>query len=309
MFIRIIGANPWFYAECEHALCHPVLGRGHPCMCLEETDEMLGVLKTELQTDLVDAQVALVQQLLGGGEEVVGNEILGSLAGLHFDQGAEVAGREAALVGKIGHSGQSLTAGLCLDIVGQHPLKPPHYVVVDLFARHKLAVVEAKTIVEQQLDVRHNQVAAVLVDGAVQLLRNHVQYIAEYINLSGRQMQSLVAGIGEELILVDVSSQRTSSQQVGMEHECRPLGKWHSGHRLHMHGLTGCKGGDGHLVEVIFRSAIRELAPLVLFQKEGIEAIFHQTLLNLLGLVVADHAHQRVKRLETVLLIKPLYCI
>ena len=192
-------------------------------MRFEETDEMLGVFKAELHSYFVYAEAAVVKQLFGGSEETVGNEILGSPARLHFYQCAEIAGGEAALVGKIGHGRQSLTACLCLDIVGQHPFEPSHHIMVDLLARHELTVVETQAIVEQQFDVRHNQIAAMLVDGAVQFLRYHVQYAAKYLNLTGRQVQGLVAGIGEEFVLVDVPSQRASSQQVGMEHQCRPL--------------------------------------------------------------------------------------
>ena len=73
-------------------------------MCLEETDKMLRILKAYPGTHLVHVQAAIVKQLLGGGKEVIGNEILGSPAGLHFDKRAEISCRKTAFVSKISHS-------------------------------------------------------------------------------------------------------------------------------------------------------------------------------------------------------------
>ena len=74
-------------------------------MRLEETDKMLWILKAKLDAHLVDAQDAVVEQLFGSGDEMVGNEILGGSARLYFDKRAEISCRESALVGKIGHGG------------------------------------------------------------------------------------------------------------------------------------------------------------------------------------------------------------
>ena len=45
-----------------------------------------------------------------------------------------------------------------------------HYAVIDLFTGDELAVVEAKAIIEQKLNVGYYQFTGVFVDGAVQFL-------------------------------------------------------------------------------------------------------------------------------------------
>ena len=78
--------------------------------------------------------------------------------------------------------------------------------MVDLLTGDELAVVEAKTIVEQQLDVGDNQFAGMLVDGMMKLLRYHGEYTAKNFHLLGREMQRLGAGIAEELVAADLSA-------------------------------------------------------------------------------------------------------
>ena len=59
--------------------------------------------------------------------------------------------------------------------------------MVDFLASDELAVVEAETIVQQQLDVGNNQFACVLVDGAMEFLLNHGEHPPEILPPLGRR--------------------------------------------------------------------------------------------------------------------------
>lgn len=78
--------------------------------------------------------------------------------------------------------------------------------MVDFLASDELAVVEAETIVQQQLDVGNNQFACVFVDGAMEFLLNHGEHPPKYFHLLGGEMQCLRAGITEELVTVHLSA-------------------------------------------------------------------------------------------------------
>lgn len=163
-----------------------ILRRRLACMSLEEADEMLGIFEAEALADLRDGERLVVEQLLGGGKKVAGDEVLGRTAGLNPHQLAKIAAGETAFVSEIGHRGQALAMGFRGDIVLQQRLKLLHNGMVYLLARHELTVVEAQTIVQKQLDVGHDQVTAMLVDGAAKLLTNHVEHATEYLYLARR---------------------------------------------------------------------------------------------------------------------------
>ena len=64
---------------------------------------MLGIFEAETIAYHCDGQRLVVQQLFGMGEKVIGDYVLGGTTGFHAHQIAEIAVRQAAFVGKIGH--------------------------------------------------------------------------------------------------------------------------------------------------------------------------------------------------------------
>ena len=78
--------------------------------------------------------------------------------------------------------------------------------MVDLLAGDELAVVEAEAIVEQQFDVGDDKFAGMLVDGSVQFLLYHRKHTPKDFHFLGGEMQSLGAGIAEELIAAYLSA-------------------------------------------------------------------------------------------------------
>ena len=78
--------------------------------------------------------------------------------------------------------------------------------MVDFLASDELAVVEAETIVQQQLYVGNNQFACVFVDSAMEFLLNHGEHPPKYFHLLGGEMQCLRTGITEELVTVHLSA-------------------------------------------------------------------------------------------------------
>lgn len=181
--------------------------------------------------------------------------------------------------------------------------------MIYLLACHKLAVVEAQTVVEQQLYVAHNEVARVLVDGMVQLLRNHAEHAAENLNLSCREVQCLIACVGEKLIARHILAKRSACKEIGVKHQCSPLGILHARRRLHVYRLPRSKCRHRHLVEVVFCASVGNLAALVLLQEEGIHAIVYDGFFHLTLAVEADYAHKWVQCLKAVGIIELLHAV
>ena len=85
-------------------------------VCLEEADEMLGIVEAETLADHGDGKHLVVQQLFGMGENIIGNDVLGRATSFYAHQIAEIAARQAALFGEIGHCWQAGARGLCRDV-------------------------------------------------------------------------------------------------------------------------------------------------------------------------------------------------
>ena len=175
-------------------------------MGFEETNEMLRIVKTHTFANHCDGQRVIIEQLFGMGEKAVGNDVLGSTTSFHAHQIAEIAAGQAAFVCKIGHCGQSLTQGFRGDVVIQQFHESLHHRMVDFLASDELAVIEAETLVQQQLDVGDDKFAGMLVYGMVQLLLYHSYHTPEDFHLLDGEMQSLGTGIVEELITAHLSA-------------------------------------------------------------------------------------------------------
>ena len=59
-------------------------------VCLEETHEMLWIFEPEFSAYTMDAQSAVVEQLLGGIQQIAGDKVLCRLSGLHSYEASEV---------------------------------------------------------------------------------------------------------------------------------------------------------------------------------------------------------------------------
>ena len=181
--------------------------------------------------------------------------------------------------------------------------------MIDFLAGDELAVVEAEAIVQQQLNVGNNQFAGVLVNGAVQFLLYHGEHTPKDFHFRGREMQRLVAGIAEKLIAAHLSAQGGAIEKVGMENQGCELGKGHLGVGLHPYHLPRRKTRHGHLVNVVRCSAVREFAPLVLLEVDGIKSIVHHALRDVLRILHMHHADQGMKRLHPLIVVEVLYGI
>ena len=95
----------------------PVCGRCPAGMRLKETDEMLGIFEAETLADEGDGQRFVVQQLLGMGQKMVGDDVLGSTTGFHAHQVSEISARQAAFIREISYRGQPFALGFRGDVI------------------------------------------------------------------------------------------------------------------------------------------------------------------------------------------------
>ena len=267
---------------------------------------MLGVLKAQFLAHLADAEFLIGEQLFGGAQQPVVDEVAGSASGLGLDQFAEVFGRVAALVGEVCHRGQSLPSCLVGYIAVQQVSKLLHHGMVDFLAGDKLAVVEAQTVVEQQFDVAHYQFARVLVDATLQFLLYHREDTPVDFYFTTREMQGFVAGVVEELVAPDILAELSAVEQVGVEEQRCPLGHGHLGVGLHMDRLAGGKTGHRHFVEVVLRTAVGQPAALVLLQEERVETVVTHVLFEFHLAVKSHHRHQRMQSRHPVVVVELL---
>ena len=94
-----------------------------------------------------------------------------------------------------------------------------------------------------------------------------------------------------------------------MEHQGSELGERHIGIRFHIHHLSRGKACHSHFVEIVGRAAVREFAPFVLLEVDGINAIMHHALLYVLSVLHMHHAHQGMKRFHPLVVVEILYSI
>lgn len=66
------------------------LGRGHAGAGLEEAHEMLRVFESQAVAYLGHAETDVIEKPLRFGDQVVRDEVLGCLSGLHLDEFSEV---------------------------------------------------------------------------------------------------------------------------------------------------------------------------------------------------------------------------
>ena len=126
-----------------------------------------------------------MKKFLGLGENPVVDQVFGGASRVGFYLSAEISSGEAALIGEVCDRRQPVLFRLSVEIFIQQMKKLLHYAVIDLFTGDELAVVEAKAIIEQKLNVGNYQFTGVFVDGAVQFLLYHGKYTPEDFNFLG----------------------------------------------------------------------------------------------------------------------------
>ena len=94
-----------------------------------------------------------------------------------------------------------------------------------------------------------------------------------------------------------------------MERQSRKLGKGNIWVRFHFHNLSRSETSHGHLVEVVGSATVREPAPLVLLEINGINSVVHHTFLDVLSVLHMHHAHQGMKRFHPLIFVEVLYGI
>ena len=120
---------------------------------LEKADEVLRVFKAEALAHLRYAEGFINKQLAGSRKQSVVNYTLSGSASLGLDQFAEIFGRIAAFVGKVGYSRQPLVHRFLCNVFIEQRDELLYHRMINLLACDELTVVEAQTVVQQQLDV------------------------------------------------------------------------------------------------------------------------------------------------------------
>ena len=167
---------------------------------------MLGIFEAEMLADHCDGQRLVVQQLFSMGEKAVRDDVLSSTPRFHTHQIAEIATGQAAFVSKIGYCRQTILKGFCGDVIINQFYESLYHSMIDFLAGDKLAVIEAETIVQQQLDVGNDEFACMLIDSVMQFLLYHGEHSTKDFHFLSGEMQSLGAGIAEELIAAYLSA-------------------------------------------------------------------------------------------------------
>lgn len=104
--------------------------------------------------DFADRPAAFGQQLFGAVDGGQLDVLLRRFSGLLFHQVAEIVGRQMQLLGAPTHRRHSLPLGAVVpEIVAEQVLEAGQHVAVGIDARDELPFVEARAVVEQQLDV------------------------------------------------------------------------------------------------------------------------------------------------------------
>ena len=126
----------------------PILTWCHADFFLEQARKVLGVLETEFIGYLVERQLAVENVLLREVDDLVLDVALCRHASLFLHEVAEIARREAGLVGEIGDAGQTLAFGLAAaEILVKALLEAGHDVAIHLVSGDELAVVVAHAVI------------------------------------------------------------------------------------------------------------------------------------------------------------------
>lgn len=175
------------------------LTRSNACLALEETDEMLRILKTKRISRLTHIASLVQKKGLGSSEEFVLNVILSGDTGFTFDQIAEIVGAKSHFVGKILDIRQTIaTCRGIVDILVEQLVETRHHTGIEHLTHSKLATVVAQAVVKKQFDIGNYEVFRKTVDRMLQRPLYTRETVLNIGTLVGRQVESLVRFITEE---------------------------------------------------------------------------------------------------------------
>ena len=206
------------------------------------------------------------------------------------------------LLGAPAHRRHAVPLGaVSCEIVAQQTLESGQHVAVDVVARDELPFVKPCAVIQQQLDVRDDQRAAVFVDRVFQLRLDVLQAVHHDLALLLRKVQGLVHLVGEERVARDVAPERGAAQQVGMEQQRPAFGRnlrliLH----LHLDHLSRSHEYERSLLIVVVVTSVAQIAALHVLEENGVksEAVAVMAGRNGFRLRKVDDAHQRMLRLH-----------
>ena len=134
---------------------------------------MLRIFKAEALAHLRYAEGFIIKQLTGKRKQTVVDYTLSGFASLSLDQFSEIFRRIAAFVGKVGYGRQPFLLCFSSNVFIEQRDEFLDHRMINLLACDKLTVVEAQTVVQQQLDVGNDEFARMLIYRMLQFLLNH----------------------------------------------------------------------------------------------------------------------------------------
>ena len=145
---------------------------------------MLRILEAKVIRDFRDGLLRTQQHRLGKVDNLILDVFLRTHACLLLDEVAEVIRRETNLISKVLHAWQALLMWLVAsEIIIQQCLKTTDDILVGHLTGHKLASIEAHAVVQEQLDIHGDELAAELIYRALQLYLDLLQAVLENLLL------------------------------------------------------------------------------------------------------------------------------
>ena len=144
--------------------------RGATDMLFKQSAEVLWILKSQFISHLADSLNTFQYSFFCQFDNPALDIFLCSFSCFLLYQVSEIIRRETCLVCKIFHGWQSFCyCHLILEVFVQQLLEFYDNIFVRLITCDKLPFVETHTVIQQQFDVTHDELLAVLVDRMLQL--------------------------------------------------------------------------------------------------------------------------------------------
>lgn len=139
------------------------------------------------------------------------------------------------------------------------------------------------------------------VDRLFNLGLDAVETSHEEFALAGGEVESLALGIVKEGVFFDSGGKRCLVDEVGVKHESDDVGGELNFIHVDADELSRGEADHGAFLVVVGLTAVEEGAPGVVFEKDGIDAIVDDDVVDgAHGLLEVDYRHQGVEGLESV---------
>ena len=191
-----------------------------------------------------------------------------------------------------------LLGAVSCEIVAQQAFESGQHVAVDVVARDELPFVEPRAVIQQQLDVRDDQRAAVFVDRVFQFRLDVQQAVQHDLAFLLREVQGFVHLVGEKRVARDVAPERRAAQQVGMEQQRPAFGLVGLPVVFVADDLPRGQEDERALLVVVIVASVAQVAALHLLEKYGIKAVDLPFEAGGAAFRKVDDAHQRMQRLH-----------